>query len=123
MKTKDLIKHLQELDPTGECQVFTGDGDIHTGIRLPWYYDGKPGILIRDENRKQEYNIIGMREINESDGDKVYLYSQSLSDLVQEARQLDDYKIEGSDEFKDGYMRCFNAWQEFLKEPVDKEPQ
>ena len=47
MKSKELICQLQKLDPEGNCEVF-GDGDIYYLEKLPWYYDGKPGILIRD---------------------------------------------------------------------------
>lgn len=37
MKTKDLIKMLQEEDPSGEGHVRMGDGGV------TWYAEGKPG--------------------------------------------------------------------------------
>ena len=121
MKTKDLIKQLQELDPEGNCEVF-GAGDIHFAQRLPWYYDGKPGVLIRDESNTISYNIEGMRQIDPSDGDKIYLYSLGLDDLAMEADVLDDYKIEGDERFKSQYKKYFDDFKKLcLERVVEKE--
>ena len=41
MKTKDIIRLLQEADPSGETHVrFEGDGDVVEFVRVPGYYDG-----------------------------------------------------------------------------------
>lgn len=79
MKVKELIRQLHMLDPSGECQVFA-DADIHFLERLPWYYDGKPGILLRNHNEKN-FNITGLRQITEADGDKIYIKTLDINDL------------------------------------------
>jgi len=120
MKTKDLIKHLQELDPTGECQVFC-NGDIYFGERLPWYYDGKPGILTRDKSKAPYYDITGMRQITAEDGDKIYLHSMGLDDLAH--NEVDGFVtniIEGSDKFKNKYQKHKDA---YLIEMYDEEKE
>ena len=120
MKTKELIKQLQELDPTGECQVF-GDGDIYCLEKVPWYYDGRPGILIRDETNKGTYNIEGMRQITAADGpNKIYLVCQGLDDLAMEADVLEDYQIEGDECFKERYKKYFD---DFKKLCADKKSE
>lgn len=98
MKTKDLIKELQELDPTGECQVF-GDGDIYFCEKVPWYYDGRPGILIRDESKKPYYDVVGIRQINETDGDKIYLKCMTLENVLYDSPQDRSIITEGNPEF------------------------
>ena len=120
MKTKELIRQLQHLDPEGNCEVF-GDGDIYYVDKLPWYYDGRPGILIRDESNKCTYNIEGMRQITEADGpSKIYLVCQGLDDLAREADVLEDYQIEGDERFKASYKKHFD---DFKKLCADKKSE
>lgn len=111
MKTRELIKQLQELDPTGECEVFGGDGDIYFLEKLPWYYDGRPGILIRDETRKPYYDVIGMRQITEKDGDKIYIHCLGIDDVFGE-NDKDDLVCEGDEYFKE---RARKARQEYIE--------
>lgn len=100
MKTKELIERLQTLDPTGECQVYS-EGDIYNVVKLPWYYDGRPGILIKDpESDKDEFNILGLREHSPEDGDKIYLYCYTLDDAASDVGLNGDTRIiDGSDYF------------------------
>jgi len=59
MKSKELIRLLQECDPTGETEVVTTDGDIYF---VAWEESGAiTELLIRDPKTKDEYNIIGSR--------------------------------------------------------------
>jgi hypothetical protein len=51
MKTKDLIKKLQEEDPTGEEHVVVDNLDISFISKEPAYYDGAAQMIIRDEKR------------------------------------------------------------------------
>lgn len=105
MKAKELIKQLNAIDPTGEIEVFSDGGDIHYADALPWFYDGKPGILIKDEARTG-YNVIGIRQINVKDGNKVYLKSLSLEDLAYENYDSDkEFIVEGDDAFKERYSK------------------
>jgi hypothetical protein len=49
MKTKDLIKQLQEQDPSGDLEVVVGNLPIVFAYKQPGYYDGLLQILIKDE--------------------------------------------------------------------------
>lgn len=123
MKTKDLIKQLQELDSEGECNVFVG-GDIFFCLRLPYYYDGKPGILIRNEQNNDK--IIGIRQITETDGDKIYIYSQTLEDVVSEQVIEEHYGnntkiiIEGNERFLEDAAKYRKETEDMMNEFVDK---
>ena len=121
MKTKELIRQLQELDPEGNCEVF-GDGDIYFLEKLPWYYDGKPGILIRDESKKPYYDIVGMREITPADGNKIYIKCMGLEDLAQdEASGFTPNIIEGSDDFKQVYKAHLDKWKQWATDETISE--
>lgn len=50
MKTKELIRQLQEADPTGEIECCVGNCDIDNVTVLPAYYDGNLQVItVRDE--------------------------------------------------------------------------
>ncbi len=82
MKTKELIKRLQEEDPSGEIEVCVGNVDIHFVERMPAYYDGSLQVLIRDYNTKY-YNIIGGKYVRE--GQKVKIHIMSITDAISNA--------------------------------------
>lgn len=86
MKTKELIRQLQEADPTGEVECSLGNCDIYFVERLPAYYDGSQQVLIRDESLKPFWNIVGGKV--RSHGDKVVLKTMALSDLVCDNPEL-----------------------------------
>jgi hypothetical protein len=107
MKSKELISILQELDPSGECQVYS-EGDICDVIKLPWYYDGRPGIIMwKDKNFKTgDLNIIGLREHTVEDGDKIYIQCYTLDDAASDEILSDDpKKVDGSDYFLDKFEK------------------
>lgn len=79
MKTKELIRQLQEIDPTGEIECCVDNADIFFLERIPAYYDGCLEVLQRDEACKY-YNIIGA-EIR-SGGDKVKIRTLSIEDAL-----------------------------------------
>ena len=99
MKSKELIKQLQEEDPSGEIEVVCG-GDIYFAERLPASCDGRLQVLIRDETKKPFYHVVGMKEV--SGGDKILLNILNLEDVCENAyRHPETLIIEGSDEFKE----------------------
>lgn len=60
MKTNELIRRLQEADPSGDMEVTVGKTDIYFLQKIPGYYDGCHQILKRDSALEGEcYNIIG----------------------------------------------------------------
>ena len=51
MKTNELIKLLQEVDPKGEFEVCIENSDIESYDILPAYYDGRISVIKeRDEH-------------------------------------------------------------------------
>jgi hypothetical protein len=105
MKTKELIEELNKLDPEGNCEINFGGAIIYL-MRLPWYYDGKYSILIKDDEGK----IIGMREATANDGDKINVHTMTVDDLGydEEWDKIDNpdinYIIEGDDRFIQRYQ-------------------
>ena len=79
MKTKEVIRLLQECDPTGEEEVLVGNHDIHDICREPAYYDGYAQIMIRDESIEC-YNIIGARWTGK--GQKISINSIGIQDAI-----------------------------------------
>ena len=105
MKSKEVIRQMLELDPSGEIEVFC-DGDIFFLVKLPAYYDGRPETLIRDTN-VSGYNVIGLKQLDKN-AEKIQIVSLTDDDVIENAI---DFKIkivlEGSDEFKDKIMKKY----------------
>ena len=106
MKTKELIRQLQEADPTGEEEVCVGNTDIHFVEVLPAYYDGRLQVLKRDETCNY-YNIIGAEFVAE--GKKIAIHPLSIKDAI-----FNDPNLPVSFERCDSCMNC-----EYLKEWVE----
>jgi hypothetical protein len=85
MKSKELIRLLQVLDPTGETEVFVGSTPIYFLEKLPAYYDGYPQMLVQDETEGSHYNIIGAKYLGS--GDKIRIHIMSIDDIL-----FDDYE-------------------------------
>lgn len=79
MKTKEVIRLLNECDPSGEKEVCVGNVDIHFIDMMPAYYDGPLQVLTRDES-KQGYNITGGKYFRS--GDKIQIHTLSFSDAI-----------------------------------------
>lgn len=79
MKTKELIRQLQEADPSGEIECFAGAEDIFFVSVEPYYWDGTPFVLVRDETNEY-YNIIGAKQMTE--GQKLVITSHSVKDAL-----------------------------------------
>ncbi len=80
MKTKDLIKLLQEADPSGENEVCVGNADIHFVDTEVAYWDGCLQVLERDPARAPYYDICGARYVGE--GLKVVIHPLSISSAI-----------------------------------------
>jgi len=81
MKTKELIRQLQEQDPTGEAECCINNQDIHFVEALPAYYDGALEVLTRDLAKTGYYNIIGGKFIRDQNVTKVAIHPMSIEDL------------------------------------------
>jgi hypothetical protein len=85
MKTKELIRQLQEADPSGELECCVGNADIHFVDVEPAYWDGCLQVLKRDESNPY-YNIIGGKYTCR--GDKVNVRPLSIGDAIFENQDL-----------------------------------
>lgn len=82
MKTKELIKTFQELDPSGEIEVVVNGDPIYFAEKIPAYYDGALKILIQDESLSPYYNVVGMKITQK--GEKIRLNTNSFEDIISE---------------------------------------
>lgn len=80
MKTKELIRLLQEEDPSGELECNVDGKDIYFVEKLPGYYDGAYKVLIRDETKKNQYNIDGISI--RRDGFKIRLNTMGYDEVL-----------------------------------------
>jgi hypothetical protein len=77
MKTKDLIKILQEEDPSGESHVRIGDGNpIFFAGGKPGYWDGPYNYLEKGEDGKFTW-------VASTEGHKVDIYTMDLFDFAE----------------------------------------
>ena len=79
MKTKELIRLLQEADPTGEEEVCVNNEDILDVGTEPAYWDGTLQILERDEKLSPYYNVVGATFKRE--GCKVSIFTHGIRSI------------------------------------------
>lgn len=79
MKTADLVRLLQEADPSGELEVTVGKTDIWFLQVLPCYYDGYVEILKRDQTTEY-YNVLGAEK--RGHGYHVMIETHSIADML-----------------------------------------
>lgn len=79
MKTKELIRQLNEADPTGENECVVNNVDIFFVSHEPAYYDGRAEMLIRDETNKY-YNVVGAKV--RCNGTKIQIHLHSIEDAI-----------------------------------------
>lgn len=80
MKTKELIRLLQKVDPSGETECNCNGEDIWTVEGLPGYYDGSYQVLIRDPAQAPFYDITGVKVTRE--GNKVCIRTMSIEEVI-----------------------------------------
>lgn len=86
MKTKDLIKELQEQDPSGELECVVGGEPIFFLQNLPAYYDGSLQYLIQDPDKAGSYNVVGAKFIDK--GRKIEISTLTIENAIWEAPEL-----------------------------------
>ena len=82
MKSKEVIRLIQEIDPTGEIEVCVGNEDIHFIDRVAAYYDGCLRVLVRDPGKEPYYDVVGIKYV--SKGDKIDIHTLSVKDVIWE---------------------------------------
>lgn len=80
MKTAELIRRLQEADPTGELPVCVGNVDVYFVQTLPAYYDGQLQQLVHDEGKRPYYSVVGAKITRR--GTKVDIVTHSIRDAL-----------------------------------------
>jgi hypothetical protein len=80
MKTKDLIRELQEADPSGEIEVCVNNVDIFCVTTEPAYWDGRLQLLVRDEKLKPYFDVVGGKYV--TSGSKVVIQPMSITDVL-----------------------------------------
>jgi len=114
MKTKELIRRLQNADPTGELECCVGNIDIYYVDVLPPYYDGAQEILVHDNiKRDNEWSIIGGKIVRIGEY-KVQINTMSIEDAMMDAI-IDgkEFPIEIIGDSTDGYyQKKIERWKE-----------
>ena len=85
MKTAEVIRLLQEADPTGETECCVENADIFFVDVQPAYYDGYLQVLKRDPTSKC-YNVVGAKYT--AKGQKVVIKVLTISDAIFEQEDL-----------------------------------
>lgn len=80
MKTKELIRRLQEADPSGEEECCVGNADIFFVENQEAYWDGYLQVLERDPAKAPFYDVVGARYV--SKGRKINIRPLSISDAI-----------------------------------------
>lgn len=80
MKTSELIRLLQEADPTGQAECCVDNEDIHFLEVLPGYYDGRLEVFTRDPARAPYFDIVGARITGS--GTKIKIKHMSIAELL-----------------------------------------
>lgn len=119
MKTKELIRQLQEADPSGEMDCCIGNVDIHFVSVSPSYYDGYKQVLIRNE-KNPYYNIIGAKVISE--GQKVVLHELSIKSILWDDPDLPiEYDEYSERSYKEIHENIRKEVREFIIEMENEE--
>jgi phage pi2 protein 07 len=128
MKTKELIRQLQEADPSGEIEVCVENEDIHFIEIAPAYWDGRLQVLVRDSNKKG-YDVVGAKIT--SHGKKLKIRTLSIDDAIFNNPDLPveiDVHNEGQrkhykEEVKKWRLEAINILEQLLNHgntPIDK---
>lgn len=80
MKTKELIRRLQEADPSGELPCCVENIDILCVLTQQAYWDGSLQVLVRDPNDSDAVTGGEFRRC----GLKVTLHTWSLYELISD---------------------------------------
>jgi hypothetical protein len=106
MTTAELIRQLQEADPTGELEVTVGKTAIHFLQVLPGYYDGCYQVLKTDPSNEY-YNVVGA-EIRGS-GKHVCIETHSIREALWD--EPDMPVTYDSDATREKYKHRVNEWR------------
>jgi hypothetical protein len=112
MKTKELIKRLQEADPSGELECCVGNIDIYFVTQEPAYYDGALQVLLHDETKRDlMWSIVGAKLTRH--GSKVQIHALSIEDaMFDTVVNGKDFPVTVEGDSVDGhYQKMVKSWK------------
>ena len=127
MKTRELIKLLNEVDPSGEIEVCSDNEAIIYVEIMPAYYDGSLQIL----NENEEGSIVS--GIIRRSGTKIKLISYPLEDAVLD-RMVSHFHEHGNTDYefpievigdtyldkpKNSYTERIKAWHDEARSIIE----
>ena len=113
MKTKELIKILNEIDPEGETEVVIENESAFFAYKEPAYYDGIMELILKNENGE----IIGGKY--SSKGSKISLRPYGIMSAIYDFPELSvEYDIANSK--KEEYKKMVEQWRIESRE-IDEE--
>ena len=111
MKTKDLIKLLQEADPEGEIECCIGNCDIVGVDPMPAYWDGRLQII----ERNKDGTAIGAKYTTK--GSKIKICSLPISELIFDYPEIPiNYSELGNDDCQKAYKEYDDRLREDAKD-------
>lgn len=113
MKTKELIKLLQEEDPNGELDVVIGNAPVILVEKLPAFYDGKL-------ERFDDAVPFPTKARYVNDGHKISLRSYSIEDALWDNPDLEvvcpsEYYENYIEKIRQEVIDCINKIEEEKK--------
>ena len=112
MKSKELIRRLQDVDPSGEVECCVGNEDIYFLDYMPAYYDGRLQFLIHDpEKIDKSWSITGA-EIR-SRGYKIEIKSMGIYDILWD--DIDLKVTYDSESSRNQYEKVVASWREDIR--------
>lgn len=108
MKTSELIKELQELDPNDECVICVSNHPVSDVGRMPWYYDGRVEFIERDRKN------IPTKAGYPNHGSKIKIYFDTLEEALIDNPdvELDLSGITYQGKVEERYMGNIEKWKE-----------
>lgn len=113
MKSSELIRQLQMLDPSGEVEVACDNHDIFFAELLTAYWDGDLQLLIRNPELKG-YNITGAKVTQK--GYKIVLRGMGVEDVLLDNLNAEIDLSELSPESKIRWENKIKEWREELSQ-------
>lgn len=118
MRTSNLIRMLQELDPSGDLEVSVGNTDILFVDRVPPWYDGEQEVLIRDDSSPY-YDVVG-GYLRGAGDDKIRIHTHSLEWMLLDSPEFEIHTV-GYRQTSLDHIQALREYAELVK--ADRIPE
>lgn len=116
MNTAELIKWLQDADPSGELECVVGNIPILYADKNPAYYDGCYQYLVRDDKGHFDFSAAEIR----GDGEKVQIHTMSIASALWDAPEMPVACVGMGEATQKRYEEYVEEWR---KEPREYEAE